>query len=210
LEFCPIYKAFQSPLLARVPHAGRKPAWTLPHFIKTKATNNRWPISNPVLSLISTILIGFGATFTTDLWALFLKRAFKIPSPNYCLVGRWLRYMPEGIFRHSNIASAPQKSAECTVGWIAHYVVGILFAIAFIAFVGKDWLQRPMLIPALVFGAITVSMPFFVMQPAFGLGVAASKTSNPVQSRLRSWMNHTVFGVGLYLFGLLVSWLLGV
>jgi hypothetical protein len=45
------------------------------------------------------------------------------------------------------------------------------------------------------------------MQPAFGLGFAASKTSNPAQARFRSLLNHTAFGVGLYLFGLLVDWL---
>ena len=162
------------------------------------------------LSLISAILIGLGATLTTDLWALFLKRAFKIAAPNYCLVGRWLRYMPERTFKHSNIASAPQKSAECTLGWIAHYMIGITFAIAFVAVVGNNWLQHPTLIPAIIFGVGTVLMPFFIMQPAFGLGFAASKTSNPTQARLRSLMNHIAFGVGLYLFALLVNWLLRV
>ena len=160
------------------------------------------------LSLISAILIGLGATLTTDLWALFLRRVFKITSPNYCLVGRWLRYMPEGIFKHSNIASTPQKSAECTVGWIAHYMIGITLAIAFVALAGNNWLQHPTLIPAIIFGVVTVLMPFFIMQPSFGLGLAASKTSNPAQARLRSLMNHTAFGVGLYLFALLVNWLL--
>lgn len=160
------------------------------------------------LPLISAILIGLGATLTTDLLALFLKRVFKITAPNYCLVGRWLRYMPEGTFKHSNIASAPQKSAECTVGWIAHYLIGITFATAFVTVVGNNWLQHPTLIPAIVFGVVTVLMPFFIMQPSFGLGLAASKTSNPTQARLRSLMNHTAFGVGLYLCALLVSWLL--
>jgi hypothetical protein len=157
------------------------------------------------LSLISTIFIGLGATLTKDLWALFLKLAFKITAPNYCLVGRWLRTMPEGTFKHSNIASAPQKSAECTVGWIAHYLIGITFAIAFVAFVGNNWLQRPKLIPAIIFGVVTVLMPFFIMQPSFGLGLAASKTSNPMQARFRSLINHTAFGIGLYLFGLLIN-----
>ncbi len=165
-------------------------------------------MNNSTLSLVSAILIGLGATLTTDLWALFLKHAFKIVAPNYCLVGRWLRYMPEGIFKHSNIASAPQKSAECTVGWIAHYMIGITFAIAFVALAGNNWLQHPTLIPAIIFGVVTVLMPFFIMQPSFGLGFAASKTSNPVQARLRSLMNHIAFGVGLYLFGLLVNLLL--
>ena len=162
------------------------------------------------LPLISGILIGLGATLTFDLWALFLKHAFKITPSNICLVGRWLRYMPEGTFKHANIVSAPRKSAECTVGWIAHYMIGITFAIVFVAFVGNNWLQHPTLIPAIVFGVVTVLAPFSIMQPSFGLGFAASKLSNPTQARLRSLMNHAAFGIGLYLFALLVNWLLQV
>jgi hypothetical protein len=48
-------------------------------------------------------------------------------------------------------------------------------------------------------------VPFFVMQPAFGAGVAASKTPRPAQARLRSLMTHGVFGVGLYAGAWLVS-----
>jgi hypothetical protein len=43
------------------------------------------------------------------------------------------------------------------------------------------------------------------MQPAFGLGVAASKTPNPNKARLKSLMTHTVFGVGLYVWAYLLS-----
>jgi hypothetical protein len=156
-------------------------------------------------SLLSAIFIGLGATLTFDVWAQFLKHAFKITPSNICLVGRWIRYMPEGTFVHSNIVSTPQKNAECTVGWIAHYLIGTTFAIAFIALLGNNWLQHPTLIPAIVFGVVTVLAPFFIMQPSMGLGFAASKTSNPTQARLRSLMNHTAFGVGLYLFALLVA-----
>ena len=157
---------------------------------------------------MSTILVGLGATLTFDLWALFLKYAFKIIPSNFCLVGRWLRYMPAGIYKHSNLASATPKSSECLLGWIAHYTIGMTFAITFIAFVDSKWLQHPTLFPALTFGMVTVAAPFLIMQPAFGLGVAASKVSNPMQARLRSLMNHIGFGFGLYLFGLLVNWLL--
>ena len=165
-------------------------------------------MANPSLSLISAILIGLGATLTFDLWAQFLKRAFKITPSNICLVGRWLRYMPEGIFTHANIVSAPKKSAECTVGWIAHYMIGITLAIAFVALAGTKWLQHPTPVPAIVFGVVTVLAPFFIMQPSFGFGFAASKTPNPAQARLRSVMNHAAFGVGPYLFALLVNRLL--
>jgi hypothetical protein len=162
------------------------------------------------LNFFPTILIGLGATMVFDLSSQILKHAFKIAPSNICLVGRWLRYMPEGIFKHSNIGSAPQKSAECTVGWIAHYMIGITFAITFIAVIGNSWLQHPTPFPAITFGIITVLAPFFIMQPMFGLGIAASRTPNPTQARLRSLMNHTAFGAGLYIFALLINWLLPV
>lgn len=157
--------------------------------------------------LMSTILMGLGATLTFDLWSLVLKYAFRIMPSNLCLVGRWLRTMPEGIFRHSNIISPVPKDAECTLGWIAHYLTGILFAVTFVAFAGSSWLEHPTFLPAIAFGIVTVLAPFLIVQPAFGLGFAASKTSNPVQVRIRSLMNHAAFGAGLYLSGVLISWL---
>lgn len=162
-------------------------------------------MTNLILSLISAILMGLGATLTFDLWALFLKFAFRITPSNICLVGRWLHYMPEGIFQHSNIAATPPKRAECAVGWTAHYLIGVTFALAFVALVGNQWLRQPTPIPALLFGVVTVLAPFFIMQPLMGLGRAASKTSNPAQARIRSLMNHAAFGAGLYLFALAVN-----
>jgi hypothetical protein len=88
---------------------------------------------------------------------------------------------------------------------MAHYTIGITFSIVFVAIVGNNWFQQPTLIPAMLFGVVTVFAPFFIMQPSFGLGFAAAKTANPAQARFRSLMNHTAFGVGLYVFGLLVS-----
>jgi hypothetical protein len=159
---------------------------------------------------LGAIAVGIGATLIMDLWNLFLKRTFSIPSLNYCLLGRWLRHMPEGTFRHASIAAAPQKSFECTVGSIAHYTIGIVFALVLVALTSGDWLARPTLLPALLYGIGTVVFPFFIMQPSFGLGMAASKTPNPTQARLKSLMTHTVFGVGLYVCALGVSHMLRV
>lgn len=154
---------------------------------------------------ISIMFLGIGATLMFDLWTLLLKYIFKINPSNMCLIGRWIRYMPEGIFSHANIASVPQKSAECIVGWLAHYAIGIVFAAAFVALTGAAWLESPTFLPALIFGVLMVAAPFLLMQPAMGLGIAASKTPNPSQARLRTLMNHTAFGIGLYLFGLLAN-----
>jgi hypothetical protein len=160
------------------------------------------------IHVMLAIAVGLGATFVMDLWALFLKRAFNTPSPNYCLVGRWLCYMPEGIFRHRSIAAALQKPAECTVGWIAHYATGVVYALSLVLLATPRWLREPTPLPAMVLGLATVVIPFFVMQPSFGLGAASSKTSNPTQARLRSLMNHAVFGFGLYISALAISFAL--
>lgn len=160
--------------------------------------------------LSGAVVVGLGATMFMDLWALFLKRVFGIASADYCLVGRWLCHMPEGKFVHASIVNASQKRFECTVGWISHYVIGVVYALVLVALASVGWLTRPTLLPALLFGVGTVPVPFLLMQPAFGLGLAASKTPNPTLARLRSLMAHTAFGVGLYVSAVGVSYVLPV
>ena len=94
------------------------------------------------------------------------------------------------------------------MGWIAHYTTGVVFALVFVILASGDWLARPTLPPALLYGIGTVVFPFFIMQPSLGLGIAASKTPRPMQARLKSLVTHTVFGVGLYVCALGVSYVL--
>ncbi len=164
-------------------------------------------MNNFIHQFLVAIFIGIGATFTFDIWGMLLKAVFKITPSNICLVGRWLRYMPEGIFKHNNINSTPSKNAECIVGWIAHYIIGISFAIVFVLLVGSKWIQDPTIMPAIIYGVATLIAPFCIMQPSFGFGLAASKTSNPTQARFRTLMNHTAFGIGLYVFALLLNYI---
>ena len=153
------------------------------------------------------VAVGLGATVFMDVWALFASRAFGVPLANYCLIGRWLRYMPEGRFVHASIAAAPPKPAECAVGWITHYVTGVVYALVLVAIAPDGWLARPTLLPALLFGIGSVLVPYLIMQPAMGLGIAASKAPQPMPARLRSLMAHTAFGFGLYLSALGASFL---
>ena len=152
--------------------------------------------------IVGAIAIGVGATLVMDLWNLFLERTFGIPSLDYCLLGRWLRHMPGGTLRHASIAAAPRKPLECTVGWFAHYSIGVVFALVFVVLASGDWLARPTLLPALLYGVGTVVFPFFILQPSLGLGIAASRAPRPSRARLKSLVTHTVFGVGLYVCAL--------
>lgn len=158
--------------------------------------------------ILGAIAVGVGATLLMDLWNNFLKRTFGIASLNYCMLGRWIGHMPVGTFRHASIAAAARTPGECAVGWIAHYSIGIAFALALVVLSSGAWLARPSLPVALLYGIGTVVFPFFVMQPSLGLGIAASRTPNPMQARLKSLLTHLVFGVGLYASAMGVSSLL--
>ena len=105
------------------------------------------------------------------------------------------------LFRSSAISASRPISGERTIGWLAHYAVGIAFATLLPAIWGFDWLQDPTLAPALLVGIGTVAAPFLLMQPAMGAGFAASRTPRPAFARLQSVITHTVFGYGLYLAG---------
>ena len=159
--------------------------------------------------LLAAIAVGIGATLVMDLWNLLLKRAFGIPSLDYCLLGRWIRHMPAGTFRHASIAKAAAKPLECPTGWVAHYSIGVTFALALVMATSGAWLARPTLGLALLVGIGTVVFPFFVLQPSIGLGVAGSRTPRPIHARLKSLATHTVFGFGLYLCALVVSVVMG-
>lgn len=156
-------------------------------------------------AVLGAVAIGIGATLVMDLWNLFLRRAFGIPSLDYCLLGRWVRHIPEGTFRHASIASAAPKPGECTVGWIAHYTIGVGLALGFVALMSGGWLARPTVLPALLYGVATIVFPFFVLQPSLGLGVASARARDPARARLKSLATHTVFGLGLYLWALVLS-----
>lgn len=145
----------------------------------------------------AAIVIGLGATLVMDLGGLLQKHLFKVPAANFCMVGRWLGYFSKGVFRHSNITKTPGISGECALGWTAHYLIGILFSFILIYSV-PTWLERPSISTAIVFGVLTLALPFFVMQPGFGFGIASAKTSAPAKARLKSLLTHSVFAVGLY------------
>lgn len=155
--------------------------------------------------VLGAVAIGMGASVLMDAWNLLLKRAFGVPSLNYCLLGRWFLHMPEGTFFHSSIAATPPRRFEWAAGWVAHYTIGAVLALVFLALAPDDWLLRPTVLHALLYGIGTVVFPLFVLQPALGLGIASSKTPRPARARLKSLVTHVVFGVGLYLCAVALS-----
>lgn len=155
--------------------------------------------------VMRTLAVGIGATVAMDLWALLLRHVYGVSGLDYRMLGRWLGHLAKGRLGHDGIGKAAPVAGEAPLGWAAHYAIGIAFAAGLVAVGGADWLQAPELAPALLTGLVTVAAPFLVMQPAFGMGIASSRTPNPMQARLRSIVTHLVFGTGLYIAARLMA-----
>lgn len=152
------------------------------------------------------VLIGIGATAFMDVW-LFALTLLGVPGPSFALIGRWVGHMSRGQFAHAGIAKAAAIPAELALGWTTHYGIGIAYAGVLIGLLGIEWARQPTLLPALMFGVATVAAPLFVMQPAMGAGIAASRTPTPLKNCLRSAANHAVFGTGLYITAAVITWI---
>ncbi len=157
--------------------------------------------------LVRIAAIGLLATAVMDAWLLLLHR-LGVPTLDFALIGRWVGHLTRGRLRHAPIAKSPPVRGERALGWLTHYAVGVAFAALLVATQGHDWTAQPTLLPALGVGIATVAAPWLVMQPAMGAGLAARKTPTPWRNRARSLANHSVFGVGLYLAGAALAWVL--
>lgn len=154
---------------------------------------------NPILEiLIRGSVMGVAAAALMDLWGLLLRRGFGIPTLDYALLGRWLGHMTRGTFTHQRIAAAAPIRGERPLGYLAHYGIGVAFAVLLLLVAGLDWAHAPTLWPALAIGLGTIVAPWLVMQPGMGAGFAGSRTPNPTATRLRNLATHTVYGLGLF------------
>ncbi|GAB3336514.1 DUF2938 domain-containing protein [Marilutibacter aestuarii] len=148
--------------------------------------------------LLQAVVAGTVATALLDLWTLALRRLASVPSLDWAMAGRWVGHMRHGRFVHDAIARATPVRGERMLGWGLHYATGIAFAGVLLAIMGPAWRQAPTLLPCMVMGLATVALPFLLMQPAMGLGIAASRAPSPAHARMRSVVTHGMFGLGLH------------
>ncbi len=151
-----------------------------------------------VCTAAEIVTVGIVATLTMDLWQRSLQ-TIGVPSANWGLVGRWVAGFSRGIFVHRAITATPEVPGEVAIGWAFHYVVGIAYAALYLAIMKLGFGSGPTLVSALVFAIALLIAPWFVMQPALGLGFMATRTPRPALVRAINVSVHAVFGLGLYL-----------
>ena len=155
--------------------------------------------------LLRSVAVGVGGTILMDLWAILLSFLLGQKRPNWAPVGRWFWHLArrKSLSRRYRQGRHPMTH-ELALGWIGHYVVGILYGILLVAVAGAAWLAAPTFLPAWIVGIVTVAAGWFLLQPGLGIGWAASKLPNANQVRLLNLVSHTVFAAGMYWTALLV------
>lgn len=154
---------------------------------------------------IQGLLIGAIATIGMDVWTIVVTYILRLPTTDWAMVGRWFGHMPRGVFVHRPIAEAAPITNELAIGWIAHYVTGLVYGLIYLHGLRILFSKDPSLMSALVFGLLTLVFPWFVMQPGMGIGVFATKSPRPAVIRLINVSMHAVFGASLYIGWLLVA-----
>ena len=151
--------------------------------------------------VLELILMGLFATVFMDLLAGFLVRK-KIIYPFITpeAIGRWFFYMFRGKFTHQDIHKTPALKNEKLGYLISHYLIGIVLAGIYLLLELKMPIIRDQIWVPLLFGIATVFLPWFWLLPSTGLGFMASKSSNRSLILRTNFVNHTNFGMGLFLW----------
>jgi hypothetical protein len=153
---------------------------------------------------IQGVLIGVIATIGMDIWAVIVKNVLRLPTADWALVGRWFGYMTKGVFVHRPISGSTPISNELIIGWVAHYLTGLIYGLVYLYVTRFFFQSHHTLKSALIFGLATLVAPWLVMQPAMGAGVFARLTPRPGVMRTVNVSMHLIFGGSLYIGWLLI------
>ena len=151
--------------------------------------------------IIEMILMGIFATYFMDFLAGFLVKRKLIHSfiePE--AIGRWFLSMFKGKFIHKDIHKTPALNNEKLWCFLSHYLIGIVLAGIYLFLELKVQAIRDQMWMSLIFGIATVLLPWVWMLPSMGLGFLASKSPNKSRIIRTNLVNHTNFGLGLFIW----------
>jgi hypothetical protein len=156
------------------------------------------------MEALQMVVAGVTATLFMDLWQRLLHAVAGIPPSNWALVGRWFVQASRGTFFHDAIAKKPEAKHELAIGWAGHYATGIVYGVVYVLMIVEFLGLLPSIRNGLVFGVVSVVVPWFFFMPAMGVGVLAKNAPNRPLACGLALAGHTVFGVGLAVGAMLV------
>ena len=145
--------------------------------------------------VVQVLIVGVVACAIFDLWQPVFQKMTAIPPSNWAMVGRWsLGLMTSGQLIARDLESQADRKNELAVGWLVHYSVAIGYTAVYAWLMHAAILQAG-LIDGLIFGVISVAVPYFFFLPCLGKGMVARLTPNPPLVCGLALMMHSLFGV---------------
>src|SRR5260370_2765943 len=80
------------------------------------------------------------------------------------LIGRWIGYLLQGKFRHTDILQTPPLRGELLLGLAAHYSIGIVLTLVYLGLLVVAH-ATPTALSAILYGTATTVFPWFLMFP---------------------------------------------
>ncbi|WP_228892655.1 DUF2938 family protein [Pseudoduganella aquatica] len=122
------------------------------------------------------------------------------------LVGRWFLWLVHGRLLHTNIVGAKPYPREAQAGWAFHFLLGgggvaLFYPFFFHALGGGTPLEH--LLGGVCFGLASSLLPWFVLLPSFGWGIAGWRGPPGARPLLASPLSHLFYGLGVGVMGAL-------
>ena len=158
-----------------------------------------------LLFLVKIIIVGIISCLAMDLWQQVLKKISGIPSSNWRIVGRWflMIFSAKKIFNPTITEELPLKN-ENRIGWLVHYSVAVIYVLFYWVLMTQTDLLAPTVLDGLMFGAISVVVPWFFFMPCLGNGFLATKSPNPTLSCTVALASHSILGLTIgFMFSVL-------
>jgi Protein of unknown function (DUF2938) len=117
------------------------------------------------------LIVGILATVTMDVVAVMaLRLGITGRGPRRTgpdLIGRWIGYLLQGKFRHTDILQTPPLRGELLLGLAAHYSIGIVLTLVYLGLLVVAQ-ATPTALSAILYGTATTVFPGFLMFPSRG------------------------------------------
>ena len=149
------------------------------------------------MEIFHIVIIGIVSCLSMDMWQRLLKLLYDINPSDWGVVGRWfVLVVSRGKIYNPTIDEEVPIKNELMIGWIVHYSVAILYSVFFFILL-KYEICGASLMNGIIFGLISVIIPWFFFMPVLGKGFLGIKTPSPFLACSLAVGSHIAIGASI-------------
>ena len=149
------------------------------------------------MEIFHIVIIGIVSCLAMDMWQRLLKLLYDINPSDWGVVGRWFVLVVfRGKIYNPTIDEEVSIKNELMIGWIVHYSVAILYSVFFFILL-KYEICGASLMNGIIFGLISVIIPWFFFMPVLGKGFLGIKTPSPFLACSLAVGSHIAIGASI-------------